>query len=35
MTRLLTGMLYGVSTTDTVTFLGVAVLLASVAFFAC
>jgi ABC-type antimicrobial peptide transport system permease subunit len=33
--RLLTGMLYGVSTTDTVTFLGVAALLASVALFAC
>ena len=35
MTRLLTGMLYGVSTIDTVTFLGVAALLASVAFFEC
>jgi predicted permease len=32
--RLLTGMLYGVSTTDTVTFLEVAALLASVALFA-
>jgi predicted permease len=35
LTRLLTGMLYGVSTTDTVTFLGVAAVLASVALFAC
>ena len=33
--RLLTGMLYGVSAKDTVTFLGVAALLTSVALFAC
>ena len=35
LTRLIKSMLFGVSTTDPVTFAGVAILLATVAFVAC
>jgi ABC-type lipoprotein release transport system permease subunit len=35
LTRLMTALLFGVSATDAITFAGVAVLLAAVAFLAC